>query len=147
MGNCLPISRFMATKVLAVEICETLQSVYDLFQLYTIDHIPVIEKGILKGMIARSTLNQVRPSIYNSTTVEKVMSRQFVFLAKESTLADAEELFNTKLFKFLPIVDGKQNLVGIITPQHLLKAKKYPRLNLNSMKAYQQKLPSTQDKA
>mgnify|MGYP002624871146 CR=1 FL=1 len=119
MGNGTPISRIMATNILAIDICESLQSVYDLFQRYTIDDIPVTEKGILKGMISRSTLNCIRPSIYKSTSVGKIMSRQFIYLSSENPITTAMEIFKMNIFKLIPIVDKKQTLVGILTPQHL----------------------------
>ena len=135
MGNCTPISRIMATKILAIDICESLQSVYDLFQKYTIiDHIPVIEKGILKGMVYRTMLDSICPSTDKSTAVSQIMSRQFVYLSTENPIAAAVEIFRSNIFNLIPIVDKSKILVGILTPQDLNKTKKNDQFYLNNSK-------------
>ena len=135
MGNCTPISRIMATKILAIDICESLQSVYDLFQKYTIiDHIPVIEKGILKGMVNRTMLESLCPSIDKSTTVGKIMSHQFVYLSAENPITNAAEIFRTNIFKLIPIVNKQQVLVGVVTPKELTKFNINNKYSLNKSK-------------
>ena len=124
MGEGTPISRYMATKIIAVEICENLQTVFDLFQIYTINHIPVIEDGILKGIVNRVVFDDIRPSIYKTTTVDKIMTHQFVYLSSDNLVREAIEIFNTKIFDYIPIVDKNDILIGTLTPQQLVNTQR-----------------------
>lgn len=122
MRSNTPISRIMATKYLAIEICDTLQTVYDLFQQYAIDHIPVTDKGKFIGLIKRATLKSIRPSLYKSTVVKKAMCKQAIFLSPENSITSALEVFKVNFFKTIPIVDKHSQLVGVLSPRHLKKS-------------------------
>jgi CBS domain-containing protein len=127
MGEGTPISRYMANKIIAVDICENLQNVFDLFQIYTINHIPVTEDGILKGIVSRFMLDNIRPSIFKTTTVDKIMTNQFVYLSSDNLVREAIEIFNTKIFDYLPVVDKNNILIGTLTPQHLVNTQRSTR--------------------
>ena len=121
MRSFMPISRIMAKRFLHIDISDTLQTVYDLFQQYTIDYIPVTDNGKFIGMIKRATLNAVRPSLYNCTVAKSVISRQAIYLSPDTTINSAAEVFKSNAFKFIPVVDKHEQLVGIVKPGHLKK--------------------------
>jgi len=55
-----------------------------------------------------------------SQTVQEIMTEQVVYLGLDQTLAKAIELLCKKHFRHLPIVDGQQVLIGIVSDRDIL---------------------------
>lgn len=56
--------------------------------------------------------------------VKDIMSPDPVTLGSDATLADAEAIFEERSFDGIPVVDGDQRLIGVVTQRDLLKTVK-----------------------
>ncbi len=57
-----------------------------------------------------------------SQSVKDFMNRNIPNLCVDSTLRDAVNIFRKEKIMILPVMDGKNRLIGIMTPSSLFKA-------------------------
>ena len=63
--------------------------------------------------------------------VSKVMTRNPVFIRPDMSLADARSVMDKEKIGHLPVLDKKNNLIGLITKKDLLKAGPSPATSLD----------------
>ncbi|MDR4434533.1 CBS domain-containing protein [Bacillus tequilensis] len=105
----------MTTQVATVSPNQTIQEAASLMKQHNVGVIPVVEQGVLKGMltdrdIALRTTAQGRDG---HTPVSEVMSTDLVSGNPHMSLEDASQLMAQHQIRRLPIVD-QNNLVGIV---------------------------------
>lgn len=105
----------MTTQVATVSPNQTIQEAASLMKQHNVGAIPVVEQGVLKGMltdrdIALRTTAQGRDG---QTPVSEVMSTELVSGNPNMSLEDASQLMAQHQIRRLPIVD-QNNLVGIV---------------------------------
>ncbi|MGG0776467.1 CBS domain-containing protein [Bacillus rugosus] len=105
----------MTTQVATVSPNQTIQEAASLMKQHNVGAIPVVEQGVLKGMltdrdIALRTTAQGRDG---QTPVSEVMSTDLVSGNPNMSLGDASQLMAQHQIRRLPIVD-QNNLVGIV---------------------------------
>lgn len=97
----------------------------DQMKEYKIGGIPVVDNdnklvGIVTNRDLRFEKNLKRP-------VAEVMTRENIITTKEGTsLQDAEDILQQHKIEKLPVVDGSNNLIGLITYKDILKLKVKP---------------------
>lgn len=132
----IKISQLMTTDVITVNPNDNLLKVEEIFTTNTFHHIPVVDKNeVIQGIISRVEFYKLQHaltifntksakkhnySIFNSTLVEEVMTKQIAKLNEEDTVLVAVGFFRENLFHALPIVDTNNKLVGILTTYDLL---------------------------
>lgn len=96
--------------------------------------LPVVQDGRLVGIITDRDLRLAMNSPYvlregwqdtyllESTLVENCMTRNPVTIDPNAALQEAAELMLNGRFSGLPVVDDKQQVIGIITMTDMLKA-------------------------
>ena len=106
----------------------------DLMKKYEIHRLPVVENNSLIGLITEGTIQAAMPSqatslsvfeinyLLNKTTVNDVMIRDVQTIAPNDLLEDAIYLMRKKNIGVLPVVDMRENLVGIITNNDIFDA-------------------------
>jgi acetoin utilization protein AcuB len=99
----------------------------------SIRHLPVVESGKLVGMLSDRDIQRSAPSrlipiteegynaVFERNTVNRVMTRDPVFIAPDAVLADAIVLMQQSRCGSLPVVENGE-LVGILTRGDLLDA-------------------------
>ncbi|ADM36985.1 CBS domain-containing protein [Bacillus spizizenii ATCC 6633 = JCM 2499] len=105
----------MTTQVATISPNQTIQEAASLMKQHNVGAIPVVEQGVLKGMltdrdIALRTTAQGRDG---QTPVSEVMSTDLVSGNPNMSLEDASQLMAQHQIRRLPIVD-QNNLVGIV---------------------------------
>jgi CBS domain-containing protein len=55
-------------------------------------------------------------------SIDAIMSTDLITLTPESTVADARSLMQSNRIHHLPVIDGKDNLVGLVTLTNVLAA-------------------------
>jgi CBS domain-containing protein len=55
-------------------------------------------------------------------SIDAIMSTDLITLRPESTVADARSLMQSNRIHHLPVIDGKDNLVGLVTLTNVLAA-------------------------
>ena len=129
------IADVMTTKVITIGPRDTMDKVDQIFETYSIHHIPVVESGRVVGMISKSDYYQIlhgftlfkapvsktyNEAVLRSLLVREVMTKQVACLRPEDTLAKAADYFRENLFHAIPIVDEDGQLKGILSTYDLL---------------------------
>ena len=98
-----------------------------------IRHIPIVENGVLVGIVTDRDLKRAMPSLLTgtdqqtyervtqTTPVKQIMTRSPMTIAPDAPLREAVRILCDKKFGALPVVEGGA-LVGIITETDVLRA-------------------------
>jgi acetoin utilization protein AcuB len=115
---------------------DTLSSVYEKVKTHHIQHIPVVEGAKILGIISKGDLHRMEhhltlfnaqkavisnKQVFDTVLAKEIMVKQIVKLRDKDTVSVAVDLFRENLFHALPVVNAKDELVGIVTPLDLLK--------------------------
>jgi len=132
------IQSIMTTPVVTVEMDDMLYTVKDIFEHLHFHHLPVVDNNCLQGMLSdRDLLKALSPALGTLAETEKdlrtlkrrvhqVMSRDPVFLYPEDGVERAVEIFNTRTFSCIPVVDCAHHLVGMVSWRDILKLLQQP---------------------
>lgn len=109
-----------------------------LFDKEPIHHIPVIDdSGCLVGVLSKSDLllvldwgtkfnlkssQIINETLLNSNTASEISTTNIMSVKPDDTLQTCYELFRENYFRCLPVIDGENRLLGIITPFDLMTA-------------------------
>lgn len=95
-------------------------------------HLPVVNNGRVVGVLSDRDLQRASPSmlaklspeeynrIFETTPITKVMARDPVTVTPETPVKDVVQLMHDEKFGSLPVVEGGNKLVGIVTTTDLL---------------------------
>jgi CBS domain-containing protein len=108
----------------------TVANVRDIFRSKNIHHIPVINEGLLVGMVTTFDLWKINLNLsdFHTTLVKDIMTTKLAKLDPEDKIGTAAELFLANRFHAIPVVD-KGILVGLVTTFDVLRyefRKEYP---------------------
>lgn len=133
--SSVKIEEIMTRQLLTVAPDEVMERVRDIFEHYSIHHIPVVEGEKVVGMISREdyfkiihgfclnqshTNNSYNDALLRSLLAEEVMSKNLTSLGPADSLPMAAKIFRENIFHAIPIVDEAKKLVGIITTYDLI---------------------------
>ena len=131
MFNNIKLSQIMTTDLITVGPNETLDRIATIFMENDFHHIPVVDenKKVL-GIISKSdyfvlcdSMSYFRKDeeskrndrLFRSLLASDVMKKHVAKLNQNEVLAVAAGFFRENLFHSIPIVNDKQELVGIVT--------------------------------
>jgi acetoin utilization protein AcuB len=128
------VKDYMTTKLVTVEMDDTLETVRDIFQNTGFHHLLVVEGGSVVGVLSdRDLLRHLSPYVGTAAEtsrdaatlnkhVHQIMTRKPVTLTPDSMLAEVLEKFRQKDVTCLPVVDAASNrVVGLVTWRDMLK--------------------------
>lgn len=130
----MSVKDFMTKELVVVAPQTKIFDAVDLMKKYEIHRLPVVENNSLIGLITEGTIQAAMPSqatslsvfeinyLLNKTTVNDVMIRDLQTIAPNDLLEDAIYLMRKKNIGVLPVVDMRENLVGIITNNDIFDA-------------------------
>lgn len=121
----LPINRIMTTDPESVGPDFPVSAARSLLGSGSLHHLPVVDEGKLVGIVSSADLlkiylleNGLEPR--ETMTVDRIMTRDPVFLESRANLRDAASKLMRGGFHALPVVDADQTLVGIVTSTDLI---------------------------
>jgi acetoin utilization protein AcuB len=130
----LNIDALMSTNVISVHIDDRLTRVKELFEKNSFHHLMVVNNmGELAGVISdRDYTKAIHPNVdLPSATakdlatlnkrVHQIMNRKVICVAENTSLREAIELFYENKISCLPVVDSKNNPIGVVSWRDLLK--------------------------
>ena len=124
------IDELMTKDVIIVTKEDTVQSAAQLMRNYSIKCIPVVNnsKEIVGMVSARDIIDKiVSENRNNSVTVEEIMTREnIIFAHYDNNIIEVSEILNKNNLSVIPIINKKEELVGIISKSDLLSV--YPLL-------------------
>jgi CBS domain-containing protein len=128
----MTVQEIMTTDVTTVQETEMLLDAAIIFARSSLRHLPVLKDNIVVGVVTERDVKRFAPGVlsgvssgkYNeimeSTPLSRVMTRDPMTLKPDQDVAVAAEIFSTKRFGCLPVVDNGK-LVGIVTTTDLLR--------------------------
>jgi len=133
MGAAVSIEKIMSTKLVTVQLDDTLETVKAIFDNLKFHHVLVVEERKLLGVVSdRDLFKALSPNIGSAREsyqdlaslnkrVHQVMTRRPVVLQQTATVDDAIHQFNTHNVSCLPVVDLNNHPVGIVSWRDILK--------------------------
>ena len=128
----MSIKEIMSTRLITLHPKDKMTRVKEIFNDFSIHHIPVVVSGELVGIISKTDYNVmhhvaknsydkfVQDKMLKSESVDQYMNREIYAMTAENTVGEAIEVFLENRFHCLPVVDGYE-IIGIITPYDILK--------------------------
>ena len=124
------IDELMTKDVIIVTKEDTVESAAQLMRNYCIKCIPVVNdsKEIVGMISARDIIDKiVSENRNNSIAVEEIMTREnIIFAHYDNNIIEVSEILNKNNLSVIPIINKKEELVGIISKSDLLSV--YPLL-------------------
>lgn len=125
MKKRAPVSTIMTANPISVTNQNTLSEVARIFHDNTISHLPVVEGDKLVGMVSKtdidrvsfvldSTQDEANTAIYNTLSLEQVMTKQLDVIKADDQIKEAAELLARGKYHALPVVKDEK-LAGIVT--------------------------------
>ena len=123
----------MSRHVLTVELDDTLKLVREIFERTNFHHVLVVENNKLLGVVSdRDLLKALSPNIgllcekpSDTATLNKrvhqIMSRHPISLSEHESISKAIELFEQNSISCIPVVDGNEVPVGIVSWRDIFK--------------------------
>jgi acetoin utilization protein AcuB len=136
MNKWIEVRNIMTTDLITADPDETLESVRHKIIDNHIQHIPVIDGKKILGIISKGDIHRMEHhftlfrsekalesnrQIFSTILASEIMSKSLVKLKDTDAATTAVNLFRENLFHALPVVNERDQLVGMITPLDLLK--------------------------
>ena len=112
------------TNPITLSIDATVGDAFKIQKKYGFGGFPVLDKkGILVGIV---TNRDLRFQKKESVLIEKVMTTKLITGGPNTSIEEANIIFNKHAIEKLPLVDKNNKLVGLITYRDIAKSKEYP---------------------
>ncbi len=130
----MKLEDIMTTRVVTLEMDDTLEVVKEIFENTRFHHLPITEDGKLRGIISdRDFARHISPFISTLSErtqdvntlkkkVHQIMSRDIITASKETTIPEAAQILLKTNVSCLPVVSDEGTLEGIVTMRDLLRA-------------------------
>ena len=122
----------MTPHPIVVQPGTTIDEIHIIFELNNFHHLPVLDKGVLKGIISRSDYLKIRHmlaytwsgeivirDLYSAMTAADIMTCEPLIIESSDTIGLAADIFLANALHALPVVDDGE-LVGIVTSHDVL---------------------------
>jgi len=122
----------MTANPIVVKPNTPIHEVHKIFDQYNFHHLPVLDKGVLKGMISRSDYLKIRHmlaytwsgeivvrDLYAAMNASDIMTSEPLKIESSDTIGLAADIFLANALHALPVVDDGE-LVGIVTSHDVL---------------------------
>ncbi len=129
----MKVSKYMTTKLIKVTQEMSVKDAFLLMRSHRVRHLPVVEGDSLMGIISDRDLRRPKwvdalddwttyYQINDDTRVKDVMTVNPEVVRTYDTIRKAVVLLRERRYGALPVLDKKNDLVGILSAQDLLTA-------------------------
>jgi CBS domain-containing protein len=130
-----PIRTIMTRRPETVAPSDRMEIVREIFEKRGFHHIPVLDAGILVGIVSYTDYLRIIREVFSGNPAEAVvnertlhamlvrdvMTADVLCLQETDTVETALRIFKTNHFHSLPVVDSQKKLHGIVTTYDVLK--------------------------
>ena len=121
----------METNVVTLPSSTVVPEAVNIMRAHRIERLPVVDKGILVGMVTKDTLLRASPSpatslsihemsyLLSKLTIGEIMKKEVVTITPAATVEAAINLAQTKKVGCTPVVEGER-VVGIVTTDDIV---------------------------
>jgi CBS domain-containing protein len=136
MDKWIQVKHIMTTDLITADPDETLDAVRHKLMDNHIQHIPVVDGKKIVGIISKGDIHRMEHhftlfrsekalesnrQIFSTILASEIMTKSLVKLKDTDAATIAVDLFRENLFHALPVVNDKDQLVGMISPLDLLR--------------------------
>jgi len=133
MKKNVPIDKVLTRDVQTVHVGQKVSDVRKLFVSGHFHHVPVVSGTKLIGLLSASDIlgisvegvgsdeRSMDAYIDHQFSIEGLMRKDLKTLSLKSTVADAAEALSDGSFHAVPVVDAKDELVGLVTSTDLIR--------------------------
>jgi IMP dehydrogenase len=109
------VSESMSKNVISISSSQTVKEAAELMEQHKIGAIPVVDNGVLKGMITDRdiTTRSIAGEHQNNAPVSEIMTSDIISGNPNMSLEEASALMSKEQIRRLPIVENN-HLVGIV---------------------------------
>src|SRR3989338_2135341 len=112
------------TDPITLSIDATVGDAFAIQKKYHFGGFPVVDKkGLLVGIVTNRDLRFHKDE---SAPIKKIMTTKLITGGPNTSMSEANNLFNEHGIEKLPLVDKNNKLVGLITYRDIAKSKEYP---------------------
>jgi acetoin utilization protein AcuB len=130
----MPVKDWMSTDLVTVEEDTSIMKASKIMKQKEIQHLPVLSKGRLVGIVSDRDLKEATPSkattldihemyyLLDKVLVKSLMAKDLYTIAPGDTVEKAAAVMLKHHISALPVVDAKAALAGIITKGDIFRA-------------------------
>ena len=130
----MPVKDWMSQDLVTVEADTSIMKASRVMKQNNIQHLPVLSKGRLVGIVSDRDLKEATPSkatsldihelyyLLDKITVKSLMPKDLYTIAPGDTVEKAAAIMLKHHISALPVVDDKSALAGIITKGDIFRA-------------------------
>lgn len=117
----------MTKSVITIPLGATLKHFKKIFDDLRIHHLLVENRGQLVGIISSEDVIKATSLIIDELSIEasSLMTKELVTIGPETLVDEIVQIFLSKKFRALPVVNDLKEIKGIVTPYDILKLYKY----------------------
>src|SRR5450759_1190591 len=130
----MPVKNWMSQDLVTIEEDTSIMKASKVMKQNNIQHLPVLRKGLLVGIVSDRDLKEATPSkattldihemyyLLDTIAVKSLMPKDLYTIAPGDTVEKAAAVMLKHHISALPVVDAKSALAGIITKGDIFRA-------------------------
>ncbi|WP_373738483.1 CBS and ACT domain-containing protein [Jeotgalibaca porci] len=130
----MDVNSYMSKDLVTIEAGTKILDALDLMKKYNIHRLPVVEGDRMIGLVTEGIISRNTPStmtsldmrevtyLLNRTSANDIMEKNVITINKEALLEEAAVNMRKNAIGVLPVVEGDNKLVGIITEKDIMDA-------------------------
>ena len=135
LSRATPVREIMNRSLITIQLQEKAGLADQLMRNYAVHHLPVLEGKVLRGILTQRDLYKNMLSYFfiesdreqqdfldEFLDIPSIMTEDPITLEPEQTLGEALDLMIANRIGSLPVVNERNELVGIVTEFDLLRA-------------------------
>lgn len=129
-----PIKNIMTKNVFSVNSTQKVSDVKNLMEKHKIHHVPVVSNKQIIGLISAVDILKISFSqlytqsdrfneeqLDNTVKITEIMTKDLKLIKESQSVRDAADILEKAPFNSLPVINEKEELVGILTSKDLIK--------------------------
>lgn len=129
------IKTIMSTDLKTATPKDPVRVLDEIFKEFRIHHVPVVDENqevvgvvsksdflyLLRGFTDNKVDTYIRAAKLNAFKVGEIMADEVVTIQEDASIKEAVNILSENHFRSLPIVGSNKKLVGIVTPNDILR--------------------------